>query len=102
MQLTNVHDMMTASALESVRGAYEARNYQAVVQALAAQPREVLLQSPEQAYMLADAARRVGGYDDFPGLLSDVVEAAREARIVQDIGEERTHDDASAVLQPEP
>lgn len=69
--------MMTASALESVRGAYDARNYQAVVQALAPQPREVLLQSPEQAYMLADAARRVGGYDDFPGLLSDVVEAAR-------------------------
>lgn len=65
------------NALESVRGAYEARNYQAVVQALAPLSREVLLQSLEQAFMLADAARRVGGYDDFPNLLSDVVEAAR-------------------------
>ena len=66
------------NALESVRGAFDAGNYQAVVQTLARLPRDMLLQAPEQAYMLADAARRVGGYDDFADLLSDVVEAARD------------------------
>ena len=69
---------MTTAALESVREAFDARNYQQVVATLAALPRDLLLQSPEQAYMLADAARRVGGIDNVLGLLADVVAAARE------------------------
>jgi tetratricopeptide (TPR) repeat protein len=69
--------MITPIALESVREAYEARDYQQVVQALSALPREVLLQSLEQAYMLADAGRRAGGVDDLAALLDAIVAAAR-------------------------
>ena len=69
--------MQTASGLDVVREQYRARNYQQVVQILAAVPREVLLNVPEQGYMLADAARRVGGYANIPGLIDDVIAAAQ-------------------------
>ena len=41
-------------------------------------PRDVLLQTPEQAYLLVDAARRVGGVPDPLALISDVVQTARD------------------------
>jgi tetratricopeptide (TPR) repeat protein len=69
--------MEMGPALESVRQQYQARSYVDVVRTLAPLPRDVLLQVPEQAYMLADAARRVGGFDDVPGLIDDVITAAR-------------------------
>jgi tetratricopeptide (TPR) repeat protein len=63
--------------LDSVRAEYQSRNYGEVVTALAAAPREVLLDAPELGYMLVDSARRVGGYDDVLRLITDVAEAAR-------------------------
>ena len=69
--------MQMAAALDHIREEYRARNYQQVVQSLLAIPREVLLNVPEQGYMLADAARRVGGYPDILGLVEDVVVAAQ-------------------------
>ncbi len=69
--------MQMAGALETVREQYRARNYQQVVQNLLAVPREVLLQVPEQGYMLADAARRVGGVPDVLGLVEGVVASAQ-------------------------
>jgi tetratricopeptide (TPR) repeat protein len=69
--------MLMAGALESVREQYRSRNYQQVVQTLAELPREVLLSVPEQGYMLADAARRVGGITDILGLVEQVVVAAQ-------------------------
>jgi tetratricopeptide (TPR) repeat protein len=69
--------MITSHAIASVREAYDSRDYQQVVALLAPMPRDALLQSPDHAYMLADAARRVGGVDDVLGLLCDLVDAAR-------------------------
>lgn len=69
--------MIAVGAQQSVRDAYLARNYEQVVALLAPLPRDVLLQSPEQAYMLADSGRRVGGVPDVLALLDDVVTAAR-------------------------
>lgn len=57
---------------------YSARDYNGVVELLQPVPRRQLLQAPEQAFMLADAARRVGGVPDVLGLAGDVVEAARD------------------------
>jgi tetratricopeptide (TPR) repeat protein len=53
------------------------RNYAEVVTELTQIPRSELLQSPQQAYLLADAARRVGGVEDIATLLGDIVAAAR-------------------------
>ena len=69
--------MRMANALETVREQYRARNYQQVVQTLSDLPREVLLRVPEQGYMLADAARRVGGVPDVLSLVEEVVDAAQ-------------------------
>jgi tetratricopeptide (TPR) repeat protein len=59
------------------RELYEARNYAGVVKLLADTPRELLVARPEQGFMLADAARRVGGVPDVVELIAEVVEAAR-------------------------
>ena len=67
------------NTLETVRADYQSRNYADVVTALASAPRESLLAAPELGYMLADSARRVGGYDDVLTLITDVAEAARTA-----------------------
>jgi tetratricopeptide (TPR) repeat protein len=69
--------MQMAGGLETVREQYRARNYQQVVQSLSAVPREVLLRVPEQGYMLADAARRVGGMANVLELVEQVVVAAQ-------------------------
>ena len=59
------------------RTQYEARNYAGVVKLLADAPRDLLVAHPEQGFMLADSARRVGGVADVLELTADVVEAAR-------------------------
>src|SRR5688500_13899505 len=64
---------MTADA----RAQYDARNYTGVVELLRQTPRELLIADLEQGFMLADAARRVGGITDLPELTAEVVEAAR-------------------------
>ncbi len=69
--------MLTDNARDAVREHYQARNYDEVVRTLSEVPRAALLEVPEHAYMLADAARRVGGYPDILPLTSDVVEVAR-------------------------
>ncbi len=69
--------MQMADALDAVREQYRSRNYQRVVQTLVGVPREILLSVPEQGYMLADAARRVGGFGDVLGLVEEVVAAAQ-------------------------
>lgn len=69
--------MQLVGALEHVREQYRARNYHAVVQTLAVVPRDVLLRVPEQGYMLADAARRVGGVPDILRLVEETVIAAQ-------------------------
>src|SRR5688572_19079502 len=71
--------MQMAGALEAVREQYRARNYQQVVQSLASVPREALLRVPEQAYMLADSARRVGGVPDILALVEQIIVAAQSA-----------------------
>lgn len=68
---------MLATSLDAVREQYQARNYEQVVQALSTLPRDLLLRVPEQGYMLADAARRVGAMADLLGLLDAVVDASR-------------------------
>ena len=70
--------MLTANLLEAAREHLEHRNYAEVVELLADLPREELLQIPEQGYLLADAARRVGGMEDLLGLITAVAEAARQ------------------------
>ncbi len=55
------------------------KNYAEVVSTLGVVPKATLLETPDQAYILADAARRVGGVDDIAGLRADVVEAARRS-----------------------
>jgi tetratricopeptide (TPR) repeat protein len=67
-----------AGSVEAVRADYQARKYADVVANLANEPREVLLGTPELGYMLADSARRVGGYEDILSLVNHVVEASRE------------------------
>ena len=62
---------------QDARELYEARNYAGVVTLLADTPREMLVARPEQGFMLADAARRVGGVPDVVSLIDEVVEAAR-------------------------
>jgi tetratricopeptide (TPR) repeat protein len=69
--------LLATNVIEAARDHLEKRNYAEVVQLLAALPREELLELPEQGYMLADAARRVGGVGDVLGLITGVVEAAR-------------------------
>ena len=64
--------------LDAAREHYQQRNYDAVVESLRDVPRDLLLQVPQQGYLLADAARRVGGIPDTLGLISDVVRAARD------------------------
>jgi tetratricopeptide (TPR) repeat protein len=59
------------------RELYEARNYTGVVKLLVDTPREMLVARPEQGFMLADAARRVGGVPDVISLIDQVVETAR-------------------------
>ncbi|MGQ0562391.1 MAG: tetratricopeptide repeat protein [Gemmatimonadota bacterium] len=63
--------------LEAVRARYRARRYQEVVRMLGELPRAQLLEQPELGFMLADAARRVGGIADVVELCSVVVDAAR-------------------------
>lgn len=70
--------MLASDLIEAAREQLEKRNYAEVVQLLAALPRDELLHMPEQGYMLADAARRVGGVGDVLGLITGVVDAARE------------------------
>lgn len=70
--------MLTAEVLETAREHFESRNYEGVVRTLSALPRDELLQVPEQGYILADSARRVGGVPDILGLMSAVVEVARD------------------------
>ena len=70
--------MLAMTSLATVREQYQSRNYNAVVTALRDVPRNLLLETPEQAYLLADAARRVGGVDDVLGLINAVVHACRE------------------------
>lgn len=67
--------MLTVTA--DVREYYAARDYSGVVELLRAVPREQLLQSPEQAFLLADSARRVGGLADVMSLAGAVVDVAR-------------------------
>src|SRR5688572_23796260 len=69
--------MLAATMLDAAREHYKHRDYDAVVESLREVPRDVLLQVPEQGYLLADAARRVGGLPDILGLIRDVVQAAR-------------------------
>lgn len=69
----------SSSELDTVRDRYHARDYAAVVRLLADVPRERLLEMPEQAFMLADSARRVGGISDVADLAARVVELARVA-----------------------
>ena len=69
--------MLTLNAREAVRAFYESRNYPEVVRILSKVSRASLLKAPEHAYMLADAARRVGGVPDVLDLITDVVEVAR-------------------------
>jgi tetratricopeptide (TPR) repeat protein len=62
------------------RDFYAARDYSSVVELLRSVPRAQLLQSPEQAFLLADSARRVGGLADVEALAAEVVEAARNGQ----------------------
>lgn len=63
--------------LSEAAAAYEVRDYQRVVQLLQPIPRSRLLASARYGFMLADAARRVGGFPDVLELNTAVVEAAR-------------------------
>lgn len=69
--------MLTLNAREALRALYDSRNYTEVVRTLSDLPRATLLEVPEHGYMLADAARRVGGVPDLLALITDVVEVAR-------------------------
>ena len=66
-----------AGSVDVIRADYQARKYADVVTNLANEPPEVLLATPELGYMLADSARRVGGYTDILSLVNNVVDAAR-------------------------
>jgi tetratricopeptide (TPR) repeat protein len=70
--------MLAMNPVAAVRDEYAARNYSAVVQSLRDVPRDVILQTPELGYLLADSARRAGGVADVLPLIASVVEAARE------------------------
>lgn len=61
-----------------VRSRYDAFDYEGVVELLGPLPRDELLQDPEQGFLLADSARRVGGVDDVLQLAKDVAQAARD------------------------
>lgn len=65
------------STTMDAREQYDARNYGVVVKLLSQLPREKLIAEPEQGFMLADAARRVGGFDDLIDLTVEVIESAR-------------------------
>lgn len=62
---------------ELVEEAYQARDYQRVVQLLLDTPRSTLLKFPRLGFMLADAGRRVGGVPDLLELVTGVVDGAR-------------------------
>ncbi|HUP90097.1 MAG TPA: tetratricopeptide repeat protein [Longimicrobiales bacterium] len=63
--------------LSEAADAYEARDYQRVVQLLQHVPRSYLLATARYGFMLADSARRVGGIPDVLDLNTAVVEASR-------------------------
>lgn len=69
--------------LQEARGKYVSRDYAAVVELLKDKPREELLDVPEEAFMLADAAHRVGGADNLLELINDTVKAARDQNLPQ-------------------
>ncbi|HUP89219.1 MAG TPA: hypothetical protein VM100_07715 [Longimicrobiales bacterium] len=56
---------------------YEARDYVGVVHRLSAVPRSALLEQPSDAFMLLDAARRVGGLTDLVEFATEVITSAR-------------------------
>lgn len=69
--------------LLEAREKYVARDYAAVVDLLKDRPRTELLAVPEEAFMLADAARRVGGADDLLELVNETIKAARDQNQTQ-------------------
>jgi tetratricopeptide (TPR) repeat protein len=73
-------EAVVSVSLDSVRANYQARRYADVVAAVAASSPDAWKSTPELGYMLADSARRVGGYDgDILALITDVADAARAA-----------------------
>jgi tetratricopeptide (TPR) repeat protein len=77
---------MSTTMTIDAREHYAARDYNSVVALLGEIPRRQLLQKPEQAFLLVDSARRVGGIPDALSLAGEVVEAARgsEPRLLCD------------------
>jgi len=65
------------AVLDVARQHYDARDYGSVVQLLRDVPRASLVAVPEMGFIMADAARRIGGVDDVLELAIEVVAAAR-------------------------
>lgn len=71
--------MQSGSLTSDARSCYEAFDYEGVVRLLGHLPRADLLAEPERAFLLADAARRVGGVDDVLQLTMQAAHAARSS-----------------------
>ncbi|MGQ0814305.1 MAG: tetratricopeptide repeat protein [Gemmatimonadota bacterium] len=82
-----INDDGGSALLKSAREKYQTRDYGAVVKLLGSVPGAQLIEEPEQGFMLADSARRVGGVTGLLELTGEVVAAARtqgRARVLCD------------------